>query len=454
MTPAEAIAPPETQAAAPQPAPRSWRKWLAVGTGVGIEIGAEDLNVTVARVRPSGVRILGSLTIHRFREQPAVEWGQVYTGFLKKLGQAHIAAHVLLPRGSVIVRQMQLPGVADKDLAAAIRYQIDSLHPFPEEDVIHDFARVGKTPSILIGISRRSVVDQYATLLNQAGIKVSAFTFSACSMYTAVRTLEIPPVEGFLALGDQSGEIEAYGESPAHPLFSARLDTSLERARGLALAELRLPAETDVKDLAGILPKPLAVPDEYVISNSAPVYATAISGACPWGGLTLNLLPAELRKTSSRYIYIPTILLAVLVLLMGIAVTAYSGWEDQRYVKQLQAEIQRIQPRAQMATAIDKKIAVARSRAQSLDNFRKRLKDDMNAVNDLSNIVVPPAWLTSLQLTRDGISISGEIERAESLLKALDGSKQFRKSEFSLPIARGASGEVFSIHSTREGIAP
>ena len=30
-----------------------FKKWLAIGTGIGIEIGREDLTVTVVRVRPT-----------------------------------------------------------------------------------------------------------------------------------------------------------------------------------------------------------------------------------------------------------------------------------------------------------------------------------------------------------------------------------------------------------------
>jgi Tfp pilus assembly protein PilN len=431
-----------------------YKKWLAIGTGVGIEIGHEDLQITVTRVRPSGVSVLGSLTIHKFREQPAAEWGDVYANFLRKLGQRHIAAQVLLPREAVVVRQVQLPGVADKDMAAALKFQIDSLHPFQEDDVIYDHARIGKTSTVLVGIGRRNVVDEYATLFSEAGIKISAFTFSAATLYAAVRMLNQPPADGFLAFGEADDELEAYGESPARPVFSARLDESLQRARVMALSELRLPPETEAQALTEVLPKPLALPDDYDIVRGVFVYATAIAGACPWLSLSTNLLPPELRKNSSRYIYVPTIVLAVLVVAMTVVLSAYSSFEDKRYLGRLQVEIQRIQPRAQLAATLDKKIAVTRNRAQALDNFRRRLKDDMNAINDLSGMLAPPAWLTSLQLTRDSLSISGEAERAEALLKLLDSSKQFRRSEFTLPIAHGANGEVFSLHSAREGITP
>src|SRR5258708_15921072 len=127
------------------------RKWMAFGTGVGIEIGGEDLNVTVARVRPGGVRILGTLTIKGFRSQPAAEWGATYTSFLKKLRSGYVAATVMLPREDVIVRQVSLPGVADRDVPAALNFQIDSLHPFAEEEAVHHWARFAKTPAILVG---------------------------------------------------------------------------------------------------------------------------------------------------------------------------------------------------------------------------------------------------------------------------------------------------------------
>ena len=39
------------------------RKLLAVGTGIGVEIGRDDLTVTAVRVRPTGTRLLGSATI-------------------------------------------------------------------------------------------------------------------------------------------------------------------------------------------------------------------------------------------------------------------------------------------------------------------------------------------------------------------------------------------------------
>src|SRR3712207_1845694 len=99
------------------------RQWLAVGTGISIEIDGQNLRVMVTRVRPSGPTILGVAEIPNVFERPAAEWGREYAGFVKKTGGGHLAATILLPRQQVIVRQVQLPGVSDRDLAAAIALQ-------------------------------------------------------------------------------------------------------------------------------------------------------------------------------------------------------------------------------------------------------------------------------------------------------------------------------------------
>src|SRR5688572_713700 len=92
--------------------PKDLRKLLAFGTGIGIQAGANELEVVVARVRPSGVHVLGRCVIANYVERPAAEWGAEYERFLKSVGVQRLSATVLLPRREVIVRQLALPGVA------------------------------------------------------------------------------------------------------------------------------------------------------------------------------------------------------------------------------------------------------------------------------------------------------------------------------------------------------
>ena len=141
------------------PISKELRKLLAFGSGVGIEIGATDLEVAAVRVRPTGIRVLGRVTIRKFGERPAAEWGAEYARFLKSLGAGHLSATVLLPRREAIVRQLALPGVARKDMEGAIRFQLDSLHPVRRRRGRMGWSRLASGP-VLVGIVRRATVEQ------------------------------------------------------------------------------------------------------------------------------------------------------------------------------------------------------------------------------------------------------------------------------------------------------
>ena len=428
-------------------------KWLAIGTAAGIRIGREDLTATVVRVRPAGARVLGELAIRSYREQTASEWGAAYSDFLAKLGASHLAATVLLPREEVMVRQIAFPGVTDKDLPAAIRFEIDSLNPYSEEEAVFDWARIGKTPSVLVGFTRRSVLERYRSLFAEAGIKVASFTFSAPAIYSAIRLLSRPSPDGLLLLEPETDEIEIYGESPSWPLFSARLDGSASRACTLAIAELRLPPETEPVALHDALPKPKAAPPDFDAAASALPYATALAGAALAPALRVNLLPAELREFSSRIRLIPTFALAALVIIFAAIALGYPKYADRHYLELLHGQIRSIEPRARRAVELDREIAITRNRTQTLDNFRRRTKQDLDALNELTTVLAPPTWLNSFQLTRDSLNIIGSADQAAGMVKQIDGTRQFRGSSFTSGPVKAGSGEAFGIRSQRQEAA-
>jgi len=427
------------------------RKWLAIGTGVGLEVGQRDLRVTVARVRPSGVKVLGATVIENFRQRPAAEWGAEYAAFLNRLGAGHLAATVLLPRRDVIVRPLALPGVANRDLAAAIGFQIDALHPYPEEEAAWVWSRLDGSESVLIGIVRRELIAQQVSLFAEAGVKVAAFTFSAAVLYSVLRLLGAPPAGGFLALRETEDGLEAYGESQARPVFSAEFPASRERAAAMAAAELRLPADSEPLEAAELLPRPKTFPEGFDLSLQTLSYAAALAGACPRLALPLNLLPAEHRAAGSRAVYVPTLVLLVLLAAVSAGLAMISPIEDRRYLAALRAEIARLEPEARKAAQLDQAIQATRARARLLDDFRRRSKADLDLLAELTRLLAPPTWLNQLEITRDSVTVAGDAEQAAGLLKLLDESPLLANSEFTMPIARVGQAEAFRIRSLREG---
>lgn len=423
--------------------PIELRKWTAFGTGIGIQIagphGSESLHIAAVRLRPHGAHLIDRLTIEDFPHQPAGVWGTEYASFIRKSDLRHVGATVLLPRQDVIVRQLSLPGVSDKDLSAAIQYQMDGLHPYPESEVISSWSRLPGTSTVLIAITRRARLDRYTELFAEAGIKIGSITCSAAAIYSSLR-LHRPPASELLAFESVDGHIEYYGESPARPIFYAGFPATESRSAALAAAELRIDPATE--------PRPL---EQFFGSAPALPLAAALASACPWLSLSLNLLPAELRHNSSRMIWVPSAIAAALVLAAAVGFAAVPAYENRNYLHTLQSEIGKLEKPAQRAAQLDRDAALARQKTAMLDEFRHRAKSDMDVLAELTKILPPPVWLNGVDITRGQVVLAGEAEQASSLLKAIDSSPFFESSEFLMPPVRQGNGfEGFRIRTTRE----
>ena len=135
---------------------------------------------------------------------------------------------------------------------------MDGLHPYPEDDVLSSWARLPGTAAVMVAIVRRAVIDRYASWFSEAGVKLGGFTCSAASIYSALRLFGAPPPAEILASEILDGRLELYGESPAHPLFSASFEEHEPRAAALACAELRIDPSTEPRPLESLLSAPLS----------------------------------------------------------------------------------------------------------------------------------------------------------------------------------------------------
>jgi hypothetical protein len=416
------------------------RKWLAFGSGVGIALegarGEESLQAVAVRVRPSGAKVLDTLTIENFRAEPAAEWGRRYAEFIAKLGMQHVAATVLLPRQDVILRQLSLPGVADADLGPAVQFQLDGLHPYDEADVTAGWARLEGSDTVAVAIARRELLDSYTTLFSEAGVKLAGFTCMGIAVFSALRVFGARAGD-VLAVEPLDGALEVYGESAAKPLFSAAFDGDEERAIALAASELRLEAAT---------PQALA---ELLGGEPSRAFAAAMSSACPLLSSPLNLLSAELRQGQTMWQWVPTAALGTAVALTAVALWLLPGYRNGTVLEALEQEIARVQPLAVKASAADQQIASARARTLLLDNLRRKSKLNMDVLSAMTNLLQAPAWVQSMTLDDTQVSVTGETNRAEPLLRIIDDSPIFESSEFTSPPARITDGEHFSIRTKR-----
>jgi hypothetical protein len=406
------------------------------------------------RVRPKEIRVVAGTTIAQFRDRAASEWGAEYNEFLQKAGVGHLTATVLIPREEIIVRQLTLPGVGGKDFEAALRYQVDGLHPYPEGEATYGWARIPNSQVVLIGIARTDLIERYSVLMAEAGVRTAAFTFSAAVVHAAIRMQSTPPSEGFLALEPLGDEFEAYGESPARPVFSATFDLPPERIVPLASAELRMEPDLEPVSLLDLLPVSQSTPGDWDLKHAVLSYATALAGACPWLALSANLLPAERRSRSSRAVYAPTVALSALLLIALSALGAYGGMRTRDYVAAVESEIARFSTDAGKISDLESATREIQARRELVREFRARTRKDMDALLELTRRLDPPTWLRNLTMNRSQVMITGEAPEAGRLLGLIDDSELFRNSEYTSPISGAGGMQNFSIRVSREDGRP
>ena len=216
----------------------------------------------------------------------------------------------------------------------------------------------------------------------------------------------------------------------------------------LAVSELRLDPESAPVALQQILPAPKVNPVENDLSRDALPYAAALAGACPRLAPSANVLPPEHRRFSSRAVFIPTMILAAVLLSVAGATAIYTSWSDRQYLRKLNAEISRWEPQARRAANLDRETERVRARAQLLDRFRQQTRADLDTLNELTRLVEPPAWTSMIDINRDTVRLGGEARQVAPLVKILDSSPFLEGTE-TLTQGRTGSGESFQFRANR-----
>ena len=289
--------------------------WLQ--TGIGIDCEGDTFRAVCVRRQWNRLRVVDRLEISAYRKLEASECGRLYRAFLRKHGLKAPQTVVALPRSAALLRSLTLPQTVEKELARAVEYQLESLHPFEEGGVYWDFA-VWKGPpagawgklsanaaesgggrlETIVGIAERKQVDAIAAWFEQAGIPVSQFGITAAlwiAMFWPRLQAAFPdaPVFFLLNVGAERAEFVGYvpGREPIWqevPGASESIESEngffeeVKRELELARSALRVPPEDR---------PPLVVcgsPSTSLRTSRAPA-ASALAAA----DFPFHLVPAE-----------------------------------------------------------------------------------------------------------------------------------------------------------------
>lgn len=446
-----------------------------IGTGCGIEIRGADLHVTAVKSRRAGLTVLGSALIENFRDRPATEWGREYAAFLTSCGLSHVSATVSLPRRDVIVRPIQLPPMGDKERAAAVRYQLDGLHPFAEDEVVHAFSVFGGGASgsvpVVVVVAERAIVTRYADLFEEAGIAIAAFTVAASSLRAALQLRADRVLAPLLVVNRDGDELEIYGESAGRPALSVEFDlgaVTAQRALQLAEADLRLDrGETAALVLSGepleaqavealsqvspgeIFPVPVSAPADFDLARDLQSLATGIESACPRLGWGANVLPVERRRTDSRLLWAPTAVLVGLLVLLGAGFLLRPVMQNRAYAAEIEQRLAALDDVVASSESNREAAADVRARIAILEDLGGRTTQDLRILSEISSLLPESSWLQTMTINDGGIRLNGEAGNAAPLLGVLNQARTVQGFAFASSLVRRDNQERFEIVAQR-----
>src|SRR5262245_25702043 len=153
-------------------------------SSVGIEICDNDLRLAVTRSNFGKLRLSAVHRIPGFMTLTEEERKKAIRALVKRHRIPTGRVHLTLPREQGIVRQVDLPSEMTQKLSEVVRLQVETLSPWPLEEIYWDFAhrqdkKTSKFNTITIAIVSRSVLDPWITFFKSAGVPLSGAALSS-----------------------------------------------------------------------------------------------------------------------------------------------------------------------------------------------------------------------------------------------------------------------------------
>lgn len=445
--------------------------------GLGIAIGASDVTLAAISKRLLAVRVRAiETTLLPGRDRPAERQAALATA-VREFVRAHEVdpSHVALciPRADAAVTRALLPAAASENLAQVLEYEMENLVPLPREEILFDYAvrplGLERIAVVLVCVPREAVRG-YLEALTEAGVqprKIGIASTAIADYVTFCRGGDTGPM-GLVIDGGDATELALFkaGRLVATQLLPASRIAepgTLERSLARQLAdEVFDPEKTalyrwtlregarplpEIGDgnLAGLARGKLAAPETFFASptpSSVPAVGAALA-AVREDSVHLNLLPVENREAFDEGPSMTTwVLLAASVVLLLVWVTSGIA-KDILLRSQVQARLEEVAPEVREVKGIQGDIDDLQRQVEILGSGQDGRVTSL--LKDLSDLIPPDAYLTTMNLRQQRLTLDGLAKSPTDLITALEKSKRFKSVAFSSPTTKQGDKERFSI---------
>jgi Tfp pilus assembly protein PilN len=165
-----------------------------------------------------------------------------------------------------------------------------------------------------------------------------------------------------------------------------------------------------------------------------------------------NVLRAEAKNGERAGVL--TYVNAALSLLLVLALLAWAATypiKDELRLRQLQAEIQKIEPSVAALRREEEALQRARTEQRFFAVLDQRRGEVLRVLDELTKIVPASAYLSNLRYRAGAVEVQGSAENASGLIPLLERSPVFENVGFNAPSNRGRDNrETFSLKAELE----
>ncbi len=446
--------------------------------GLGIAVGACEVSFvhSTKRFFRIALRKVRTVPLPEDRADHLLALRQALADFLAAIETIPDQIVLCLPRKNASVSRLLVPETARSSLEQVIRYEVERLLPFREDEIYYDYVttEVGgeeQRLGVVIFCFPREDVDPVVDALTAAKVQPQIVTLSSAAQATTllacspvseaqqvlvardngsfelnfldkhqlvasqtVPVSRVPEPAAFTDILTQSIARNFPGSAPdTTPIFSWDDTGSLP---------LRVDAERDLKGLAQ---------EQFVLGEEEPcstVTCSALGAALQavGEGGQINVLPADRRAHREKRLSALTLVLVGCILMLGIVWATEIVIQDRRTLQALTAQIDQLDP--QVRRVQDQEEEAQRYHEQLQTLRTATLIRLTPLLNDLSILIPKEVYLTTFRFKKNGeVELSGVAKTgsASDLVAILEASECLQNVAPKAPFTKTGKGETFTL---------
>lgn len=449
---------------------------MAFQTSLGIDITQDQVALVYLKKSLRGTKLGAQGVFPLAPAEPGADrWAAV-----EACVADFIADHRIAPEGvfiglapdRVISRRLEFPLAVKENLRETLRYEMEKYIPVPVEEVCYDYQVLsedkasGQLSLMLVMAKRSDVLDccQLADRLKiglfgiepRAGALVNFLAGTgglqgngvAALAFVEERQITVGLVSdqrllysGSRAIGDSAEDLA--GEATESVRRLKRLLPGADGPLPLLLFGDRVDAEvtaglegSDEFALHWVQPEASA-PESWA---AAPAYGLALKGLRQVP-VQIDLVPEGMRRKPSRIGYYMMVVLAVLMVLAGLAWAGSNMLYQRRVLERLDAEIETLETDIQTVDHLQAEAKRTEEWIAYLNAMRRGGVAALDILADVTERTPETAWVRDLTLNESDLRLDGYADSASELLPLLEDSPYFREVVFLSTITKGKDGK-------------